>query len=325
VLAFQDPLGQLPPAASTFAKDVDGVYYLSLGICAFFFFLILGILLYSLVKFRRRTPDQPPASMTTHNTALEVTWTVIPLIVVMVLFAWGVRGSLDMTVAPADALQYQVIGKQWDWQIYHPDSTMASANEMWVPLGAAVKVTTHSNDVLHSFYVPAFRTKRDLLPGRYQMVWFRATKLSPKDADGKSIGFPILCAEYCGTNHSYMTGRVHVVTQEEYDQKPWEVIPTDPIELGHWVWDTRCKACHTDDGSPRIGPSFKGLWGREERLADGSTVTVDADYIHESIRNPSAKIVAGYEGQNMSVFTEQDLPDSMIDGVIAWLQSDQMK
>ena len=132
MIAFQDPLGQLPVRASTFAPDVDGVYYLCLWICAFFFFLILGVLIYSVFKYRRLSPDQPPASLTTHNTSLEVAWTLIPLVIVMILFAWGWKGLNDMTVAPADAMQYEAVGQQWYWQIRHPGSKTPAINEMWV-------------------------------------------------------------------------------------------------------------------------------------------------------------------------------------------------
>lgn len=324
MIAFQDPdrdlLRQLPVKASTFTDDVDGVYYLSLWICAFFFFLILGILIYAVFKYRRRTPDQPPASMTTHNTALEVAWTLIPLVIVMILFAWGWKGVRDMTVAPADALQYEAVGQQWEWQISHPGSKSPVINEMWVPYGKNVKVTMFSNDVLHSFYIPAFRVKRDVLPGRKQMVWFNANRLSEMDPEtGQPIGYPLLCAEYCGTNHSYMLGKVYVVSQELYDTRPWEILPTDPIELGKYIYDRRCYTCHTIDGAKSTAPTFKGLWGKNEQLADGSTVLVDADYIRESIQNPNAKRVAGYDGVNMTLFP--DITDEQIDGIIEYIKT----
>ena len=312
MLALQDPLGQLPPAASTFAPDVDAVYYLTLWICAFFFVLITGILLYSVVKWRRRTPEQPAASDTTHHTTLEVVWTVIPLIIVMVLFALGWKGGINMYVAPANALQYQVVGKQWEWQITHPDATSPSINEMWVPVGEPVKVTQFSLDVLHSFYIPAMRTKRDVLPGRYQTVWFQAEKLGD---------YPIMCAEYCGTNHSYMLGTIHVVTRDVYDEQPWNIRPTEPVALGEWTYQGRCKACHSIDGSKGTGPTFKDLWGKTENLADGSTVLVDEAYVKESIKMPQAKIVAGYEGVNMSLFPDIAADEEQLDGIVEYLKT----
>jgi cytochrome c oxidase subunit 2 len=317
---MQDPLGQLPPDASTFAGDVNGVYYLCLAICAFFFFLVTGILAYSVLKWRRRRPDQPPASMTTHNTALEVTWTLVPLVILMVMFAWGWKGALHMTVAPADSLQYQVVGQQWEWQVTHPGSPGPVINEMWVPVNRNVKVSLYSNDVLHAFFVPAFRVKRDVLPGRYQMVWFNATRLSPRDPEtGKSLGYPLFCAEYCGTNHSYMIARVHVVTQEEWDTRPWEIMPTEPLELGEFIYQRRCKSCHSTDGSEVVGPSFKGVWGKEEEMADGTKVTVDEAYVTESIKQPEARKVKGYEDKSMSLFP--DINDTQIAGIIEYLKT----
>jgi len=302
----------MPPKASTFAESIDGVYYLTLWLCAIFFVLIAGVLLYSIVKWRRKTPDQPAASTFTHNTPLEVVWTVIPLIIMMVLFAWGWKGSMDMTVAPADALLYQAKGRQWEWQIWHPNAPSPTINEMWVPVNTSVKVTTYSEDVLHSFYVPAFRCKRDVLPGRYQMVWFEATR------EGT---YPLMCAEYCGRNHSYMLGKIHVVSREEYDKKPWDLHPEDPVEWGKWLVERRCTACHSVDGSIVVGPSFKGVWGKNEQFADGSTNVVDEAYVLESIREPQAKIVKGFEGQAMTPFP--DLRDDEIGAIIEYFKSIQ--
>jgi len=319
VLAPQDPLGQLPVKASTFVGDVDGVYYLCLAICAFFFFLITGLLIYAVIKWRRRSPDQPAASDVTHHTTLEVVWTVVPLIILMVLFAWGWKGALDMTVAPADSVQFQAVGQQWEWQITHPGSPTPVINEMWVPVNTNVKVTLYSNDVLHAFFVPAFRIKRDVLPGRYQMVWFNATRTSPRDPEtGESIGYPMFCAEYCGTNHSYMIAKIHVVTQEEWDTRPWEVLPEDPVELGEYIYERRCKSCHTIDGGELTGPTFKGVFGREEEMEDGQKVVVDEAYIIESIKEPNAKRVKGYPSQ-MSLFP--DITDTQIEGIIAYLKT----
>ena len=311
MLAIQDPQSWMPPAASSFTDDVDGVWALTFWLNYFFFFLIVGILAYSVFKWRRRSPTQPAASTTTHNTTLEVVWTLIPLVIMMVLFAWGWKGSMDMTIAPADCLQYQVKAKQWEWQFWHPGSDSASVDEMWVPVNTNVKLTMYSEDVLHSFFVPAFRCKRDVLPGRYQMVWFKG-----RPRPGR---YPMFCAEYCGRNHSYMRGWVNVVTQEEYDKKPWDLHPQDPIEWGQWLWDKRCDACHTNDGAKLVGPTFKGLWGKEEPMEDGSTALVDRAYVVESLRNPSAKIVKGFADQTMTPFP--DINDEEIDAICAYLES----
>jgi len=177
----QDPLGQLPPAASTFAGEIDGLFYFLFWISVFFFALILGLLVYSAVKHRRKSIEQPAASNVTHNTPLEVVWTLIPTIILMVIFAWGFRGNQDQLIAPADALQYRVQAQKWSWTFFHPDSSTPVANEVWVPRGKPVLFRMTSSDVLHSFFIPAFRVKRDVVPGVQQLVWFEATEVGDYD------------------------------------------------------------------------------------------------------------------------------------------------
>ncbi len=298
--------------ASTFSH-VDDVWVFTFWLCAFFFLLITGLLLYSVIRYRRRHPNQPAASKVTHNTTLEVVWTVVPLVIMMVLFAWGWKGAMDMTMPPADSLQYQAKGKQWEWQIFHPDSDSPTVKEMWVPVNTNVKVTLWSDDVLHAFFVPAFRIKRDVLPGRYQTVWFRATR----EGD-----YHLMCAEYCGTNHSYMLGTVHVVSKEVFATKPWNVHPEEPTEWGAWIVKNRCSACHTVDGRVLIGPSFKGIWGREEAMEDGGTVVVDRAYVVESLREPQKRIVKGFAGKgNMTPFPASELKDEEIEALSKYFES----
>jgi len=223
-----EPIGwssQLPPAASTFCDIHDPLYYFTYYVCVFFFLLITAVLVYSVIKYRRRYEGQPPASMVTHNTALDVTWTVVPLILVMIIFAWGFKGALDMSKAPEDAYPYQVVGKQWSWSIknYPGDSALDNlTNTFTVPVNKNILMYTHSDDVLHSLFLPAMRVKRDVLPGRYQTVWFRATK------EGS---YPFFCTEYCGAGHSGMIGMFHVVSQEEFEKRNWRKLPDDPIRL----------------------------------------------------------------------------------------------
>jgi cytochrome c oxidase subunit 2 len=293
ISSLPDTAWGMPPQASTFAPDIDALYEFTFWVSAFFFVLITGILLFSLFKWHRKSEDQTAASNETHNTPLEVTWTVVPLIIVMIIFAWGWKGSLDMTVAPPDALTYQVRAKKWQWSITHPNHTEPLANEIYVPLGKPVKFISSSEDVLHSLFVPAMRVKRDVLPGRLQMLWFEATQLGT---------FPFFCTEYCGDRHSFMYGQVHVVDAEEFAlaTKNQTYQPKmDPswteAQKGEYFYKVRgCVACHTVDGNRLVGPSFKGLWGKQERLVGGATVTVDEAYFQESVKNPAAKIVEGY-------------------------------
>ena len=324
MIAFQDPLNQLPPQASTFAADHDALFYFTFWLCAFFFFLITGILGYSIIKYRRRSEDQRAASNLTHHTALEVVWTVVPLILVMIIFAWGWKGSLDMTVAPANSLRYKVVGKQWAWNITHPGDITGSTNEFWVPIDTPAVMEMESQDVLHAFFIPAFRTKRDVLPGRYQTIWFEANAIGD---------YHIFCAEYCGREHSLMRGTVHVVSQEEYDERPWDVWPEDPIEAGEKIYMTNCRACHTIDGTTLIGPSFKGIFGSIETVElhpngreanpDIVDVEVNEEFIIESIRTPNVKIKVGptFSYGQMTPFDESWIPDERLPWIIEYIKS----
>ncbi len=285
----------MPPQVSTFAEDIDGLYEFTFWISIFFFVLITGVLLYSVVKWRRRTEDQPAAGNETHNTPLEVTWTVVPLILVMIIFAWGWRGCLDMTVAPPDALSYQVRARKWSWSITHPNHSEPLTNTIYVPLGKPVKFIMSSEDVLHSFFLPAMRVKRDVLPGRLQMVWFEATKIGI---------FPLFCTEYCGERHSFMIGEIHVVSADEFERGTKNLDygpkddPTLPLpERGKRKYVAKgCVACHsTTDANMRAPcPSFVGLWGREEEMIDGTKIVVDEKYFIESVLKPLEKTVKGY-------------------------------
>lgn len=290
----------MPPQVSTFAPDIDALYEFTFWVSVFFFVLITGLLVFSLIKWRRKTEDQPAAGDTTHNTPLEVVWTVIPLIIVMIIFAWGWRGSLDMTVAPPDALTYQVRARKWSWSIQHPNHTEPLLNKIVVPKGRPVKFISSSEDVLHSFFIPAMRVKRDVLPGRLQMVWFEATHTGI---------FPFFCAEYCGERHSMMIGEVHVVDAEEFDAGVKAKLYQPQIDLsapadvqGKSLFTNKgCGACHSLDGSKLACPTFKGIWGREEEMIDGQKLVVDEAYFLESVLKPMAKTVKGYVTGQMPV------------------------
>lgn len=316
-----DSWGQLEKLASTF-HDVDGLFYFTYAVCIFFFVLIAGVLGYSVVKYRRKTWDQPAASNVTHNTPLEVVWTVIPLIIVMIMFAWGWKGSLDMTVVPADARQYKATAKQWNWTFQYPNDPVPSYGELWLEVDKPAAFTLVSTDVLHAFYMPAMRVKRDVIPGRQGVIWFQPTRTGE---------FHLFCAEYCGQDHSKMYAKVHVVTAEEYAKRPWDQWDDkNPAAGGENLYKQLCSSCHSINGSNGTGPTWKGLFtkqgdqyvGRQTEvvLPDGSktTITVDDAYIAESIKLPNAKKVATHAANNMTAFP--DLEDRKIAGIIAYMK-----
>jgi len=304
---------QMPPQASTMAHQVDALYYFIFWGCTAFFLLIVGLTLFFIIKYRRREGQvlQPRAS---HNTPLELTWTIIPTILVMVVFVWGFKGYMKLAVAPRNSLEYYVTAKKWLWQIKDPNGQQ-TINEMSVPVHQPIKVILRSEDLIHSFYVPAFRVKQDAVPNRYTTLWFEAT--TPGD-------YNLFCAEYCGAGHSGMLGKIHVLTPEAWEDyqkksagRPEEVSPED---WGRQLYNSRaCVTCHSLDGSVKTGPSFKGIFGHRVELADGSTITVNEDYIRQSIMDPTSQVVKGFQPV-MPTFAGL-LSSDDIDALIAFIKS----
>jgi cytochrome c oxidase subunit 2 len=317
-----DAFGQLEKLASTF-DHVDGLFYFTYIVCIFFFVVITGVLAYSVVVYRRKTEDQPAASNTTHNTPLEVVWTIIPLIIVMVMFAWGFKGSLDMTTVPQNARMYKATAKQWNWTFTYPNDPVQSYGELWLEVDKPAAFLLESTDVLHAFYMPAMRVKRDVVPGRYQTLWFQPTHTGE---------FHLFCAEYCGQDHSKMYAKVHVVTAEEYAKRPWDQWDDkNPAKGGENLYKAPCSSCHSLNGSPMTGPSWKGLYvkdgsgaivGAQREVLVGSqkqTVTVDDAYILESIAKPDAKKAVGFEKNNMTAFP--NLEERKLKGIIEFMKN----
>ena len=280
----------LPPTGSTIAPDVDALFnfllYLSIG----FFVLIMSLVVYFSARYRRRgeAPRLTPAL--THNTALEMTWIVIPLILVGVLFVWGFKGFMRLSVVPKDAMEIKVTGQKWFWSFMYPEGA-STINELVVPAGKPVKLLMSSQDVIHSFFVPDFRIKRDVLPNRYSVAWFEA----PRPGEHR-----LFCAEYCGSQHSGMVGKVRVIGEREYQEWLTTAMMSgegmNPADFGAKLYVSKtCNTCHSIDGRAMNGPSFQGVYGHEVTLADGSKLIVDENYIRESILNPQSKVVAGYQ------------------------------
>lgn len=284
---FRDFL--LPPGASTQVGEMDGLFMFITLLTVFFFFFNGALIVYAVKRWRRRSEKEVTPHIT-HDTRLELIWSVIPLIVVMIIFFWGFRGYVKAWVVPNDAMEIIVTGKKWLWEFEYPDGTR-TLNDLHVPVNQPVKLVLTAEDVIHSFYIPEFRLKRDAIPGRYTELWFNATKPGV---------YQVFCTEYCGRGHSDMLARIFVDTPEQYEtflREGDEQVRKMPLkELGRLVWENKgCAACHSLDGSRGQGPSWKGIWNQRHKAADGKEYLVDAEYIRQSILMPQAVIVQGYE------------------------------
>lgn len=274
-----------PEQASTVAPMTDNLYFFMVGITIFLSTgIFLAILLFA-IKYRRRSEDQVPVQYE-GPPGLEIAWTLIPLGIVMVMFAWGAHVFFAASTPPRDAMQIYGVGKQWMWKLQHMEGHR-EINELHVPVGVPVRVTLTSEDVIHSFYVPDFRIKTDVLPGRYTTAWFEATKPG---------SYRLYCAEYCGTKHSGMIGWIHAMEPQDYQAWLSGSATEGSMAAGgqRLFEDLGCASCHLPDGRGR-GPNLAGLFGSTVQLAGGGTVTADAAYIRESILAPNARIVAGYQ------------------------------
>ena len=278
-----------PEQASTIAARTDGLLFFLLSLTTFFVLLIAGLILYFMIRYRRRSANEVPAGI--HGSLLlESVWTVIPFLISLVIFFWGASIFAALTRPPDDALQVNVVGKQWMWKVQHMNGRR-EINELHMPVGRPVRITMTSEDVIHSFYVPAFRTKQDAVPGRYTSLWFEATKPG---------SYHLFCAEYCGTLHSGMIGQVVVMEPAAF--QAWlagsasgDVPALSAAAAGEQVFTrTGCPSCHTAAPGAR-GPALAGLLGSTVKLRGGRTLVADEDYVRESIFNPSAKVVDGYE------------------------------
>ncbi len=274
-----------PEQASTFAPEVDHLLYFLLAVAVFFTVAIFGAIFYFAIRYRRRSDRELP--LVIHGgLTLEILWSVIPFGLTMVMFTWGASIFFNESRPPADALQIYVVGKQWMWKLQHLEG-QREIDELHIPMGRAVRLTMTSEDVIHSFFVPAFRTKEDVVPGRYSTTWFQPTK------PGK---YHLFCAEYCGTRHSGMIGWVYVMEPRDYENWLNGGAPSGSLaDQGAKLFESlACSNCHKPDGSGRC-PTLVGLYGKNVQLASGATVKADEGYIRESILQPTAKIVAGYQ------------------------------
>jgi cytochrome c oxidase subunit 2 len=290
-----------PEQASTFAQRVDLLYFVLVGLSLLFAGILPFVVLYLIVKYHRsmKANRQNPVNS---NLSLELTWSIIPLVLALSVFFWSAWLYLDMTRPPPDTLEVYVIGKQWMWHTQHPSGKREN-NELHMPVGQPVKLIMTSQDVIHSFYIPAFRVKQDVLPGRYTVMWFEATQ------EGE---YHLFCAEYCGTEHSRMIGRVVAMSLADYQR--WltadtavigppgaaagqaATAPLEPMALaGQQLFVQQgCVSCHRLETNVRA-PVLEKLYGSTVRLDTGETFIADENYLRQSILDPGSQVVAGFE------------------------------
>jgi cytochrome c oxidase subunit 2 len=300
----------VPDSASTLSWKVDAIYFYLSGITLFFTLLISGVLIFFVIRYRRRSPYEIPRPIAGSH-KLETLWTVIPFVISMTIFGWAASVYFQQFHPPDNAVEVYVVGKQWMWKIQH-STGQREINELHVPVGRKIKLIMTTEDVIHDFFVPAFRMKADVVPGKYTTQWFEATKTGT---------FHLFCAEYCGMNHSGMIGSVIVMEPREFDN--WlsgNANSASPAAAGQQLFQTLgCVSCHGANGEGGRGPTLAGLVGRKTTLVGGQEIVADEAYIRESILNPQAKLVEGF-GPIMPTFQGQVSEDQLLQ-LLAFIKS----
>jgi cytochrome c oxidase subunit 2 len=300
----------MPSQSSSIAAQTDHAYWMTVWISIPFFFVVVGPMIYFFFKYKRKSEDER-TSPVDHNLQIEIVWTLVPTVLLMYLFWLGIQGYANASVAPNEAYQVQVTGQMFNWTFTYPDGT--TTTDLYVPKDKPVKLVMSSKDVIHSFFVREFRLKQDVVPGMYTTMWFTATR---------EMESAVECAEFCGDGHSRMLTKVFVLNQKDFEEFAANGFedpknPMPPAVRGKKKYDALCSSCHSVDGTRIQGPSFKGVWGRSEKLADGSAITVDENYVRQSILLPQSQIVEGYP-PTMPSFSY--LKDKDIEGIIAFLK-----
>lgn len=325
---FADLAGKsywLPQQASQAAAETDVHFHFIYWLNVFFFVGISALLVFFCVKYRRKTPDQKPLPTPSHNTVLELVWSIIPTLVCIALFYVGFVVYQDLMEPPKDTFKVNVTGKKWAWNFKYPLSGLDS-DELHVPANTPVELIMTSEDVIHSLYIPVLRTKKDVVPGRYSKMWFNA--VTPGE-------FNIFCAEYCGTSHSEMFAKLVVHSNmDEFNkwQKSLEekLNNLPPVELGKYLYKAKgCIACHSLDGVKGTGPTFKGLWGmsKEEHITykpstgQKAPTTVDENYLRMSINEPNDEVRDGFGTVTAMPSFKGKLTDKQINGLIEYMKT----
>src|SRR5216110_990293 len=300
----------IPESASTLSGDVDAVYFYISGVTVFFTTLISLVVIFFVIRYRRRNPFEIPRPIE-GSTKLETLWTVIPFLIAMTMFGWGARIYFEQYKPPQNAVEVYVVAKQWMWKLQHATG-QREINELHVPVGRKVKLIMTTEDAIHDVFIPAFRIKADVVPGKYTTEWFEATK------PGR---YHLFCAEYCGMNHSGMRGFVEVMEPTAYEN--WlsgNAGQTSPAAAGRGFYESLgCVSCHGANAEGGRGPALIGVFGSKVVLNSGQSVTADEGYVRESILNPQAKIVTGF-GPIMPSFQGQVSEEQLLQ-ILAFVKS----
>ncbi len=301
----------MPPEGSKVAGYVDGLYafllWASLISCVF----VIGGFVFFAIKYRRKFEGQTGAYIS-HNNVLEFAWSFIPFVVFMIVFGWGWWVYKELRTSPKEAMEVHVFAQQWSWEFVYLSGRKVS-NEFYVPVDTPVKLIMTSRDVIHSFYIPAFRTKQDVVPGRYSATWFQANKVGD---------YQVFCTEYCGMAHSSMLAKIHVVTRKQYEEwlekDPYKGL--DLAQIGQKIYSAKCSVCHNTTLDRKVGPGFANIFGKEREFDDGKKLIADENYIRESILQPNAKVVKGFPRNVMPIFAGQ-LNEQELSGVVTYLKT----
>ncbi|MCB9845685.1 MAG: c-type cytochrome [Phycisphaeraceae bacterium] len=321
--------------SSTYAAETDHMYMFLLWLSVACFVGLMAAMVYFVIKYRWRK-GQPIIRSAGHNTPMEVTWTVLPTILLVVIFFKGFWVYAKQQVAPAGALQLTLTAKKWSWDIQYPngsgstETTKIGAVDIpvfIVPEDTPVEIRMTSEDVIHSFWVPDFRMKQDVFPNRFTKYWFQSVKLKATDNDNPALGYPnrehwLFCAEYCGDNHSEMAGLVRVVPREQFAAWMREPFPgaMPMVEVGKILYSTKgCNGCHTTNGDDNTGPTWKDLYGSTAEYQDGSSWVLDDNAIREAIYNPGAKVRIGRE--NRMPTYQGSINSKQLMAIIAFMKS----
>ena len=307
-----------PEAVTDYATKVDNLYSVFFIISLFFIVLIVALAIVFTIVYRRKREDQLAIKQISHHNALEIFWSVVPLIMVIILFFIGFFQYLNSQIIPKDALEYKITGRKWSWTFEYPkEGLRIDDGVLVVPVNRSIKLLMTSADVLHSFYIPNFRIKKDTVPNHYTTLWFKANKVGEYQA---------FCAEYCGDQHSLMLAKIKIVSEKSYlkflaEKKEEQGRLLPPKERGEKIYKQQCVACHSIDGLSQIGPSWLNLYNEEKIFDDGTKGIADENYLKESIQYPAKKIVKGYANAMPSYI---HLTDNEVDGLIEYIKSLQI-